>query len=85
MRILDWLTGTKRPAAGVAAKPAAEVRAALLAINQPTLPFVVREVAPVLVEIGDDQEQAAATLGAAACNNESAWVDSVLGRVKLFE
>jgi sulfate transport system permease protein len=29
-----------------------------------TLPFVVREVTPVLREIGDDQEQAAATLGA---------------------
>ncbi|HEY5856776.1 MAG TPA: sulfate ABC transporter permease subunit CysW [Aldersonia sp.] len=29
-----------------------------------TLPFVVREVEPVLVEIGDEQEQAAATLGA---------------------
>lgn len=29
-----------------------------------SLPFVVREVAPVLQEIGDDQEQAAATLGA---------------------
>jgi sulfate transport system permease protein len=29
-----------------------------------TLPFVVREVVPVLREIGDDQEQAAATLGA---------------------
>jgi sulfate transport system permease protein len=28
------------------------------------LPFVVREVSPVLREIGDDQEQAAATLGA---------------------
>jgi sulfate transport system permease protein len=27
------------------------------------LPFVVREVAPVLHEIGDEQEQAAATLG----------------------
>jgi sulfate transport system permease protein len=31
-----------------------------------SLPFVVREVAPVLVEIGDDQEQAAATLGASS-------------------
>ena len=31
-----------------------------------SLPFVVREVAPVLQEIGDDQEQAAATLGATA-------------------
>ncbi|HEX8977435.1 MAG TPA: sulfate ABC transporter permease subunit [Solirubrobacteraceae bacterium] len=29
-----------------------------------SLPFVVREVAPVLAEIGDEQEQAAATLGA---------------------
>jgi sulfate transport system permease protein len=28
------------------------------------LPFVVREVTPVLREVGDDQEQAAATLGA---------------------
>jgi len=31
-----------------------------------SLPFVVREVAPVLAEIGDEQEQAAATLGASA-------------------
>ena len=29
-----------------------------------SLPFVVREVLPVLREIGDEQEQAAATLGA---------------------
>lgn len=29
-----------------------------------SLPFVVREVAPVLVAVGDEQEQAAATLGA---------------------
>src|SRR6478609_2267005 len=29
-----------------------------------TLPFIVREVEPVLHEIGDEQEQAAATLGA---------------------
>ena len=31
-----------------------------------SLPFVVREVAPVLIEVGDEQEQAAATLGASA-------------------
>ena len=31
-----------------------------------SLPFVVREVTPVLVEIGDEQEQAAATLGASS-------------------
>lgn len=29
-----------------------------------SLPFVVREVAPLLAELGDEQEQAAATLGA---------------------
>ncbi len=29
-----------------------------------TVPFVVREVTPVLKEVGDDQEQAASTLGA---------------------
>ncbi len=31
-----------------------------------SLPFVVREVAPVLIEVGDTQEQAAATLGASS-------------------
>jgi sulfate/thiosulfate transport system permease protein len=36
----------------------------LLATVFVTLPFVVREVAPVLREVGDEQEQAAATLGA---------------------
>jgi sulfate transport system permease protein len=36
----------------------------LLATIFVTLPFVVREVAPVLREVGTDQEQAASTLGA---------------------
>jgi sulfate/thiosulfate transport system permease protein len=36
----------------------------LLATIFISLPFVVREVTPVLREIGDDQEQAASTLGA---------------------
>jgi sulfate transport system permease protein len=31
-----------------------------------SLPFVVREVAPVLQEVGDEQEQAASTLGASS-------------------
>jgi sulfate transport system permease protein len=31
-----------------------------------SLPFVVREVVPVLTEVGDEQEQAAATLGASS-------------------
>jgi sulfate transport system permease protein len=36
-----------------------------------SLPFVVREVVPVLREIGDEQEQAAATLG--ATSREAFW------------
>lgn len=31
-----------------------------------SLPFVVRELVPVLIEVGDEQEQAAATLGASS-------------------
>jgi sulfate transport system permease protein len=38
--------------------------AMVLATMFVSLPFVVREVVPVLREIGNDQEQAAATLGA---------------------
>jgi sulfate transport system permease protein len=37
-----------------------------LATTFVSLPFVVREVVPVLREVGDEQEQAAATLGATA-------------------
>ena len=37
-----------------------------------SLPFVVREVVPVLREIGTEQEQAAATLGAGAVRRPSA-------------
>ena len=46
MALFDWFTATKRPAAGVAAKPAAEVRAALLAANRATAPFLVRDGQP---------------------------------------
>jgi hypothetical protein len=43
MGFLDWLTGTKRPAPGIAPKPVGDVRAALLAVNRATAPFVVRD------------------------------------------
>jgi len=51
MKLFDWLTGTKRPAAGVAAKSAAQVRADLLALDRPTAPFTVRDGQPENVDI----------------------------------
>ena len=51
MGLFDWLTGTKRPAAGVAAKPLSELRAGLLAVNRPTAPFVVRDGAAEHVDL----------------------------------
>ena len=51
MGLFDWLTGTKRPAAGVAAKPLSELRAGLLTVNRPTAPFVVRDGAAEHVDL----------------------------------
>jgi hypothetical protein len=51
MGLFDFLTGTKRPAAGVAPKSAAEVRAALVAVGRPTAPFVVRDGAAEKVDL----------------------------------
>jgi hypothetical protein len=51
MKFLDWLTGTKRPAAGAPAKAPAEVRADLLAVNRTTAPFIVRDGAPEKVDL----------------------------------
>jgi hypothetical protein len=52
MKLFDWLTGTKRPAAaGVPAKSSAEVRADLLAVNRPSAPFIVRDGAPENVDL----------------------------------
>ena len=51
MKFFDWLTVTKRPAAGVPPKSVAEVRADLLAINRPTAPFIVRDGAPENVDL----------------------------------
>ncbi|MFE7157367.1 hypothetical protein [Streptomyces sp. NPDC057636] len=46
MGLFDKLTGTRHPDAGVIPRPAAEVRAALLAINGPDVPYVVRNGTP---------------------------------------
>lgn len=51
MGLLDFLTGTTRPGAGVTPKSAAEVRAALLAVNRPAAPFVVRDGAAEGVDL----------------------------------
>lgn len=51
MGLFDWVTGTKRPAAGVAPKPVPELRTALLAINRPSAPFIVRDGAPEKVDL----------------------------------
>lgn len=39
MGILDFLTSTKRPAAGTAVRAPQEVRTALLSLNRPTAPY----------------------------------------------
>lgn len=51
MGMFDWLTGTRAPAAGVEPRTAREVREALLAINRPTAPFVIRDGAPEGVDL----------------------------------
>jgi hypothetical protein len=51
MKLFDWLTGTKRPAAGVPARTPAEVRADLLGVNRPMAPFIVRDGAPENVDL----------------------------------
>lgn len=46
MGLFDKLTGTRRPGSGVVPVSAAELRAALLALDGPDAPFVLREGAP---------------------------------------
>jgi hypothetical protein len=43
MGMLDWMTGTKAAPKGVARVPVAQLREALLAVNRPTAPFVIRD------------------------------------------
>ncbi|MFF8729439.1 hypothetical protein ACF073_23505 [Streptomyces sp. NPDC015171] len=42
MGLFDKLTGTRRPSEGVAPRSADEVRAVLLGLNQPEVPYVIR-------------------------------------------
>lgn len=46
MSIFDRLTGTRSPDSGVEPLPIMEVRAALMALNGPDVPFVVRNARP---------------------------------------
>ncbi|MFH9893358.1 hypothetical protein ACH4OQ_24885 [Streptomyces luteogriseus] len=43
MRLFDKLTGTTHPAAGVAPRPAQEVRTALLGLGRADAPYVIRD------------------------------------------
>ncbi|MCL7379599.1 hypothetical protein [Streptomyces sp. 35G-GA-8] len=43
MGLFDKLTGTKRPADGVAPRSAAEVHAAVLGLNRPDVPYIIRD------------------------------------------
>ncbi|MFE7778716.1 hypothetical protein ACFU5O_33540 [Streptomyces sp. NPDC057445] len=51
MGLFDRLTGTKRPAGDIAQQSAEHVRAALLGLSRPDLPYVVRDGAPEGAEL----------------------------------
>ena len=58
------LTGIGKALAGIGINVIFSIPGMVMATIFVSIPLVVRAVAPVLEEIGDDQEQAAATLGA---------------------
>lgn len=51
MGLFDWITGSKSAPAGVARQPAATLRAAMLASNRDTAPFVIRDGSPEGVDL----------------------------------
>jgi|SRR5262252_665301 len=51
MRLLDFLIGTKETAAAIPAERSTDVREALLALNRPALPFIVRDGSPEKVDL----------------------------------
>ena len=46
MGMFDWTTGTKAAPKGVVRQPVAALREALLGVNRPTAPFIIRDGAP---------------------------------------
>lgn len=46
MGLLDWISGAKAPKEGVTPVAATDLRAALLAVNRSSAPFIVREENP---------------------------------------
>lgn len=51
MGLFDWLTGSKAAPAGVPKQNPEALRAALLAVNRDTAPFIVRDGAPEGVDL----------------------------------
>jgi hypothetical protein len=51
LRLLDFLIGMKKSAAGIPVKPSTELREALLTVNRPALPFIVRDGSPEKVDL----------------------------------
>jgi hypothetical protein len=54
MGFIDWVNGTRRPAVRPVPRPAAEVYAALLAVNRPGAHFAVRDGRPDGVDLVAD-------------------------------
>ena len=51
MGLFDWVTGSKSAPAGVVRQPAATLRAAMLASNRDTAPFIIRDGSPEGVDL----------------------------------
>lgn len=51
MGLFDWFTGTKRPEDGIVPRSPQEVYQALLSVNRPDAPFVVRDGGPEGVDL----------------------------------
>lgn len=51
MGLFDVFTGTKRPASGTTPQPQHEVHNALLALNRPDAPFLIRDGSPENVDL----------------------------------